>query len=134
MLNSTQYPNTMQVAGRDGIPTGQCQATEVTGRVLAVRGDTLVVGGDPIIRPAPDTACYTGATAAFVPPPNAHNIHLRRPTRRRRSGLGIGGFVVYAIDEIIHDGYPRKTRLSCARAAIIAFIPRLADAVPRRVS
>ena len=100
-------PFTVVTAGRDHVPTGSCRATKVIGRVLEVHGDTLVVGGSPIISPAPGAGCEVAAIAIFAAPPNVNDVDVRRPdTAKTVWALGIGAFALYAIDALLHAAFP----------------------------
>ena len=71
-------PFAVATAGLDRVPTGSCRATQLTGRVLEVRGDMVVVGS-PTVVAAPGTACDVSAVAIIVAPPNARDVEVRRP-------------------------------------------------------
>ena len=100
-------PFAVTTAGRDRVPAGQCRATEVTGRVLDVRGDTLVVGGPPIIVPAPGTGCDVAFTAIFVAPAHPRDVEVRRPDAAKMVWtLGGAAFLLYMTVLLLERAFP----------------------------
>ena len=100
-------PFAVITAGRDRVPTGNCQATEAIGRVLERRGDTLVVGGTPTLVPAPGTSCDVAATLILVAPPEARDVEVRRPDAAKTVwALSAGAFLLYLIDLALHAAFP----------------------------
>ena len=100
-------PFAVITAGRDRVPSDSCRATEVIGRVLDVRGDTLVVGGTPIVVPVPGTSCEVGPTVILVAPPNARDVEVRRPDAAKTVwALSVGAFLLYLIDAALHAAFP----------------------------
>lgn len=102
-------PFAVTTARRDRSPTGSCRATRVTGRVLEIRGDTLVVGGSPILVPAPAASCEVAEVAIFVAPPNVRALDVRRPDAAKSVwAVGITAFVIYSLDALIHAAFPKS--------------------------
>ena len=101
------YPFTVTTAGRDRVPTGSCRATKVIGRVLDVRGDTLVVGGSPIIVPAPGTGCDVAVTAIFVAPADPRDVEVRRADAAKTVwALSGTAFILYLIGMLLKEAFP----------------------------
>ena len=96
-------------AGRDRVPTGSCRATMVSGRVLAVQGGTLVVGGSPIIVAAPGTPCDVSPIAIIVSPANVRNVEVRRPDVAKSVwAFGLAAFLIYCTDALLHAAFPES--------------------------
>jgi hypothetical protein len=95
------------LAGRDRVPTGSCDAIKAIGRILEIRGDTLVLGGSPRVVPAPGAACELAETAIFVPPPRDAVVDIRQPDEGKTL-LALGGVVLLAvsIDALLKVLYP----------------------------
>ena len=99
-------PFAVATAGLDRVPTGSCRATQLTGRVLEVRGGMVVVGS-PIVVPARGTACDVAAIAIIAAPPNAREVEVRRPdTVKTVWALSAGAAVVVLIDAALRAMFP----------------------------
>lgn len=105
---SSRSPFLVVLANRDRVPTGRCRATAVTGRVLDMRGDTLVVGATPYVVPAPGEACQAAETATFVAPAREDaDVEIRQPDARKTIfALGIAALLVVSIDVLLEMAFP----------------------------
>lgn len=100
-------PFTVTLAGVDRVPVGSCSATEVIGRVLDVRGDTLVLGATPRVVPAAGSSCAVSEIAIFVSPPHAADVDVRRlDARQTVVALGATAFVLAAVYDFLERAFP----------------------------
>ena len=100
-------PFAVVLANRDRVATSSCYATAVIGRVLDVRGDTLVVGGAPHVVPVAGGACPVSETAIFVAPPRVADVEVRHIDQRKTLvALGATAFVLDALYELLKRAFP----------------------------
>lgn len=104
---TAESPFPVVLADRDRAPTGRCSATRVSGRVLEVRGDTLVVGGAPRVVPAAGVGCAESPTAIFVVPDRGERVEIRQPDRRKTIlAVAATAALAVAIDTLLRMAFP----------------------------
>ena len=100
-------PFAVATAGLDRVPTGSCRATQLTGRVLEVRGGMVVVGGSPTVVAAPGTACDVSPIAIIVAPPDTREVEVRRPDSAKTVwALSAAAFTVALIAAALRAMFP----------------------------
>lgn len=104
---ASRSPFHVVLAGRDRVPRGSCQAMKVAGRVLEMRGDTLVLGGSPIVVPAAGETCEVAETATFVHPGHSASVDIRqRDERKTVLALGTVALLAISIDVLLEMAFP----------------------------
>lgn len=104
---ASDTPFLVALGGRDRVPRGSCLATRVSGRVVELRGDTLVLGGMPLVTPAAGSACAVTATVIFVAPDAPRDVEVRAPDQRKTAfAVSAAVLLVLSVDALLRMAFP----------------------------